>query len=167
MVTTVPVNVGATYSWADVTLGAASATPGINPLDAKCASLFTAAGSGTITGILAAGVFTNASTGSTPGVGTTYDSITTAMAAGWIVDDNNNGTITVATPDNLHLPTTDHTFYKAFVYNLGGGGQHACNADTAAHLLTSLKSFAILKAGRNEARNWSPQRYFAPTLWAY
>ncbi len=164
--TTVPVNVGATYSWAGTTLGGAGATAGVDPLDVKSSRLFTAAGSGTITGILAAGTFTYASTGSTAGVGTTYDSALTANAAGWIMDDNSVGSVAVATPDNLHLPTTDRPFFKAFVFSIGASGQHSVNSDTAAHLLTACKSFAINKAAKGEARNWAPQTWYPPTLWA-
>ena len=156
--------VGTTLTWTATTFG--GATAGVEPLDKKSSQLFTAAANGTITGILAAGVFTFGSTGSTAGAGTAYDSITTAMAAGWVFSDPVGSAVVVATPDNLHLPTADHTFYQAALYGSKQGGQHTVQADSAAHLLTALKSFAIQKASRGEARDWSPQQYYAPTIYS-
>jgi hypothetical protein len=164
-------------SFGAATLGAASgATAGVDPLDKTSANLFTAAGNGTITGILAAGTFTNQSTGSTVGAGTTYDSATSAMAAGWILDDSSVGSTTIANSNAMvahaaspifgtqtYTPTL--TQYQAQIRHRETGGETVVVATSAAALLTACKSFAINKASKGEARKWAPSAYLAPSLY--
>lgn len=148
-------------------------TAGVEPLDWRTANLITAANhSGNDgTGILAVMALTTAqSSGGTPGVGTAYDSATTAMAAGWMLEDANNGATVIqndhATLGNPSGGAATITQYEGHLYKYGNGGYHAVIADTASHLLTAMKSYAIQKAANGDARLWAPKQFLAPTLYS-
>ncbi len=106
-----------------------------------------------------------ASSGGTPGVGTTYDSATTAMAAGWIFPDSSVGAVVVQNDQPKGtIGGNTITSYEAYVHDSSGGRQ-SVYADSAAHLLTGLKSFAISKAAKGQPRDWAPRAWYSPTLY--
>lgn len=167
IVATAPV--GATFSWTAATFGAATA--GVTPTAGwDIAKLFTVTnhgadnGSGTVTAMT---VVDSESSGGTPGVGTTYDSVVTAAAAGWELVAPASGALTVQN-DKARVAADGGqlTIYEGSIYNANTGGKHSIYADSAAHLLTAMKTYAIAKARAGQARDWSPHAYFPPTLWA-
>ncbi len=120
------------------------------------------------TGILAAlAVKFPSDSGGTPGVGTTYDSAATAMGAGWILPDSSVGAITVQNDQpKTAAGTTTITSYEAHVMDLATGGQRGVYSDSAAHLLTACKTFAIQMASQGKARQWAPRAWYSPALYS-
>jgi hypothetical protein len=158
---------------ATATLGNASSILGVNPVDPRSRTLFTAAANGTVTGILAAGSFYYSSTGSTAGVGIVYDTALQAMQAGWIFPDGVNGSV-VTENDNassfrINGANGDDTItnYQAYVLGLHKSDQQIQQASTAAALLSACKTWAIQKARRGEAREWVNTGYFPPTTFGF
>jgi hypothetical protein len=158
--------------WAATTLGGAAATViGVDSLWPAIGKIFQVSkhsghdGTGLVDAL---SVKTALSASGTPGVGVTYDSVTTMRAAGWKI----HGTITsgaVITQNDKARVAADGgqlTDYRASVFNADTGGEILISADSAAHLLAAAKMYAIQMANHGKARHWNPSSYNAPTLFA-